>query len=138
VKIVFLSVFVALMSFSKIALAESYTCVTSHYDVKTGAEIKTEHIKADMTGFLPSCKSGPCKSVTHIYGGNEGDSYSFSLIAHNAKPPVVAVMIMSFRIDTKPTYEGSSLAGTDYGNRIYTNVRSGDTDISIECKFSEN
>jgi len=138
VKIVFISVFIALMSFSKIALAESYNCISKHIDGKTGAVVKTESIKADLTGFSSSCKNGPCKSETHIFGGNEGDSFSFSLIAHNSKPPMVGVMIMSFRLNTKPAYEGSSLAGTDYGNRLYTQVNSGNIDIYIECKFSEN
>ncbi len=124
--------FIALLSFSEIALAEKYTCVASHHDVKTGSEIKTENVNVEMTSFLSSCRIGPCKSLTHIRGGNEGDSYSFSLIAHNAKPPVVAVMIMNFRIDSQPAYEGSSLAGTAVGNRVYANVRSGSTDISIE------
>ncbi|MNK07478.1 hypothetical protein D3C87_253930 [compost metagenome] len=137
-KIVLLGAFVTLLGFSKVALAESYTCISKYIDGKTGAEIKTDRMKVDLNGFSSSCKSGPCKSQSHISGGNKGDSFSFSLIAHNSKPPTIGLMIMSFRLDTKPAYEGSSLAGTDYGNRLYTQVNSGDTNIFIECNFSKN
>ena len=120
------------------AAAEVYVCSIQHFNATTGDEIKTETQTIDFQNFSTSCQNGPCKSEMYLSGGDNGDLFSFSLVAHNAKPPDVAVMIMSFRLDSKTPYEGSSLAGTDYGNRLYTQVNASNLDIFIECKFSRN
>lgn len=120
---------------NSVALAETYTCTIQKYD-ENYKELSKEEKILDFENFRSSCKTTSCKRQIHIFGGDEGDTYSISMIAHNAKPPVLAVMLMSFRLDTKPAYDGTSLAGTDYGNRIYTQVNSGNLNIFIECKFS--
>ncbi|MEN0059558.1 MAG: hypothetical protein AAGB31_12035 [Bdellovibrio sp.] len=120
---------------ASLSWADSYLCTTKRIDDKTGEVLSEESKTIEMSGFLDSCQKNFCKRESHISGGNEGDSFSFSLIAHNAKAEV-AVMIMSFRLDTKPAFEGSSLAGTDYGSRIYTQVNSGNTTLFIECRYS--
>lgn len=132
IKVTTISILFLLNSY---ALAESYECTIQKYDAATYTELSSEKKILNFENFRSSCASTSCKRQIHIMGGDEGDPYSISMIAHNAKPPVLAVMIMSFRLDTKPSFEGSSIAGTDYGNRIYSQVNSGNTTIFIECKF---
>lgn len=126
-----------LLLLNSIAFAESYECVVQKFD-ENYKELSSEKKTLDFGNFRSSCESTSCKRQIHIYGGDEGEPYSISMIAHNAKPPTLAVMLMSFRLDTKPSFEGSSIAGTDYGNRLYTQVNSGNLNIFIECNFSKN
>lgn len=128
--------FVGLSLSETIWATESYTCSYQQFDSQTGAEVKRETKTIALTEFSSSCKKGPCKSENHLFGGNEGDPFSFNLVLHNAKSPVMAAMIMSFRLDSKIPYEGSSLAGTDYGNRLYTQVNAGNSDFYIECQYT--
>jgi hypothetical protein len=130
--------FVFLISFLFVASAfagESYRCVVSHLRSGTLDVVRSETREFSFDGFLETCRTGKCQEEKVLFGHELSDRDWVSLVAHNSKPPVVAVMLVSFKKNSAGEFEYYTLSGTDFGNRLYLQVPAGDTEISVSCSF---
>lgn len=136
-----LYVFVLVFGLSTMCLAEEYSCEVTYTEVAkiypggpVPQPVKTFVKKTDFSGFRKACEKERCQKFAEIV---TTDSDLVFLIAHNAKPPVLAAMLMHLKYDPKlKDFVQQSFAGTDFGNRFYLGSRSGEFDIMVECRYS--
>lgn len=114
---------------------EIYSCSTTSIDNVTQQQIKKELKVFQFDNFPETCKKSQCKKNFFISGDENSHPYVFNFIAHNSKPPIVSVMIIAFKKNKNQSFDGTSLAETDYGNRLYTQVTHGSLNIFVECEF---
>jgi hypothetical protein len=115
----------------------AYHCDIEYVKKGTIEVISTKGLDIDYQGFRESCESGKCFKQSYVVGGEQGDPEIIALISHNAKMPIIGTMLMAFTLGKDGNYTQTSLAGTDFGNRLYTQVSTQDpnVDLYVNCSF---
>lgn len=121
------------------ARAESYLCQVQYFQKGTLNVLRSSEKLIDFSDFAEACRQPGCKPQTaYLSESPESDSEMVVLIAHQSKPPVVAAMLVYLKKNEAGDFEQKSLAGTDFGNRLYMGASSSETeDIFVECRFQK-
>jgi len=123
---------------SAIALAAPiYKCDVQYVKRGTLDKVRTEQVSIDYQGFSKICVSGKCAKQDYIVGGKAGDQEIVALISHKEDGHGMSTMLMDFKLGQNGDYIQSSLAGTDFGNRLYTQVSTPNAQINlyINCVY---
>ncbi|MGZ3775805.1 MAG: hypothetical protein ACXVCY_18495 [Pseudobdellovibrionaceae bacterium] len=100
--------------------------------------IKADNVVINYQGFTESCSNGKCLKQDYVIGGKLGDPQIVALISHREEGHNTSTMLMDFKLGSNGDYIQGSLAGTDFGNSVYTQVSTMDPniDVYINCLFS--
>jgi hypothetical protein len=114
--------------------APAYRCDVEYVERGTTNTIRTEFVAIDYSGFADTCESN-CYKQDYIVGGKLGDPEIVALISHKEGTNGISTMLIYLSLDQDGIYIQRSLAGTDFGNRIYTQVsiQEPNVDLYINC-----
>jgi hypothetical protein len=124
---------------SSLAFANpNYNCHVGYVKRGTMDNIKTEDVVVDYQGFVEACSSGKCLKQDYIIGGKVRDPQIVALISHREEGHNTSTMLIDLKLGPDEDYIQSSLAGSDFGNRVYTQVSTMDPNIEvyINCLFN--